>query len=144
MLCLKRTLQRPQVLHRKSRKGVAALEFAVVAPICFLIIFGMVEFGRMVMIQQCVTNASRAGCRRATLATTTDVSQVQTVVENYLKTAIPDDSVVDVDVSPEELAGVNSGTPITVGVRVSFKSLSWLPVSSFNPRIVAETVQQRE
>jgi Flp pilus assembly protein TadG len=144
MLFLKRKRKHHRMNNCKQRRGVTAVEFAVVAPICFLIIFGMVEFGRMVMIQQCVTNASRAGCRRAVLATTTDVSQVQTVVNNYLKTAIPDESVVDVDVSPESLAGIASGTPVIVGVRVSFKSLSWLPVSGFNPRITAETVQQRE
>ena len=144
MLCLKKQRKQQRRNDSKHRRGVSAVEFAVVAPICFLIIFGMVEFGRMVMIQQCVTNASRAGCRRAVLATTTDVSQVQTVVDNYLKTAIPDDSVVDVDVSPDNLNGIASGTPITVGVRVNFQSLSWLPVSGFNPRIAAETVQQRE
>ena len=131
-------------LSRSQRRGVSAVEFAVIAPILFLIIFSMVEFGRMVMIQQCVTNASRAGCRRAVLATTTDKSQVEAVVEDYLRTAIPDVSVVDVDVSPEGLSGMASGTQVRVGVNVAYQGLSWLPVGLFNPRIGAESIQQRE
>jgi Flp pilus assembly protein TadG len=126
------------------RSGVSAVEFAVVAPALFLFVFGMVEFGRMVMIQQCVTNASRAGCRRAVLATTTKRSQVEDVVKDYLRTAMPNASVVKVAVKPEELNGVASGTQIQVGVSVGYQNLSWLPVGMFNPRIGAESIQQRE
>ena len=47
------------------------MEFAVVAPIFFLLILGMVEFGRMMMVQQVLTNASREGARIAVLDNTT-------------------------------------------------------------------------
>jgi Flp pilus assembly protein TadG len=123
---------------------VSAVEFAVVAPALFLFVFGMVEFGRMVMIQQCVTNASRAGCRRAVLATTTEKSQVEDVVKDYLRTAIPNASGVSIAVNPQELNGVASGTQVRVAVTVGYKNLSWLPVGIFDPRVGAESVQQRE
>ncbi|HEY2761006.1 MAG TPA: TadE/TadG family type IV pilus assembly protein, partial [Pirellulales bacterium] len=33
---------------RRNRWGAAAVEFAVVAPVFFLMVFGMIEYGRMV------------------------------------------------------------------------------------------------
>ena len=52
----------------KSRRGVAAVEFALVAPLFFMFVFGIIEFGWMVMVQQVITNArgvARADCHRA-------------------------------------------------------------------------------
>src|SRR6266581_3486012 len=68
---------------RRNRWGAAAVEFAVVAPVFFLMVFGMIEYGRMVMVQQVITNASREGARVGVLdgATTADVT---TAVNNYL------------------------------------------------------------
>ncbi len=43
------------------------MEFAIVAPIFFMMIMGMLELGRAVMVQQVITNASREGARVAVL-----------------------------------------------------------------------------
>ena len=49
-------------------------------------VFGMIEYGRMVMVYQVLTNASREGARAAVLdgATTTSVT---TAVNSYLSAA---------------------------------------------------------
>ena len=60
-------LDKPCRSYRKKRRGAAAVEFAVVAPIFLLLVFGMIEYGRMVMVQQVLTNASREGARVAVL-----------------------------------------------------------------------------
>ena len=60
-------LRKPCRMTRGKRFGAAAVEFAIVAPLFFLLVFGMVEFGRMVMIQQVLTNGSREGARKAVL-----------------------------------------------------------------------------
>ena len=70
----------------KGCRGASAVEFAVVAPVFFLLIFGMIEYGRMVMVQQVITNASREGCRRAVIDGST-YADVQTSVTNYLTSA---------------------------------------------------------
>lgn len=45
------------------RRGVAAAEFAVIAPLLGLLIIGMCEMGRAVMVKDILTNAARKGCR---------------------------------------------------------------------------------
>ena len=60
----------------------------MVAPVLFLIVFGMIEFGRMVMVQQVITNASREGARVAVLdgaqrVGTTDSPGVIDTVQDY-------------------------------------------------------------
>ena len=50
---------------RRTRTGAAVIEFAVIGPLLVLLILGVIEFGRMVMVQQILTNASREGARRA-------------------------------------------------------------------------------
>ena len=47
----------------KRRLGAAATEFAIVAPVFFLMIIGFIEFGRALMVQQVLINASREGQR---------------------------------------------------------------------------------
>jgi Flp pilus assembly protein TadG len=48
---------------RVDRKGTAAVEFALVAPLLCGLILGMLELGRAIQVQQALTNAVREGCR---------------------------------------------------------------------------------
>lgn len=54
-----------------SRRGVAAVEFALIAPVMFLITFGMIEIGSVMMIKNSLTQASRSGARAASLPMST-------------------------------------------------------------------------
>jgi Flp pilus assembly protein TadG len=53
--------------HRQLRKthcqGAALVEFALVVPAFFLLLFAIVEFGRGFMVSSLLTNAARSGCR---------------------------------------------------------------------------------
>ncbi len=52
--------------HRRRRgKGQALVEFALVAPIFFLILFSIIEFGRYVFTVQILNEAAREGARYA-------------------------------------------------------------------------------
>jgi Flp pilus assembly protein TadG len=108
--------------RRSRRLGASATEFAVVAPIFFLMIIGFIEFGRALMVQQVLVNASRVGAREAvtTSATTTGVT---TAVEQYTAgVAVPG---VSVSVTPNP-ASAAPGTTITVTTSVPFTSVSWM------------------
>jgi Flp pilus assembly protein TadG len=56
---------------RKQRQGAAAIGFALVAIPFFILVLGMIECGRFVMVQQILTNASQEGARVAVLSTST-------------------------------------------------------------------------
>src|SRR4029077_13314881 len=51
-----------------NRCGAAAVEFAIVAPVFFLLVIGMIEVGRAMMVQQVLINASCVGARQAVTA----------------------------------------------------------------------------
>jgi Flp pilus assembly protein TadG len=126
------TTQRPLRVIRSSRRpGVAAVEFAVILPFVMVLFLGMIEFGRVLMVQQIITNAAREGCRYAVMPGST-VSSTQTVVTTYLSNssitlASPSTQVT---VSPDPSTAAQ-GTSITVTVTVPFNSVSWLPTPIF-------------
>jgi Flp pilus assembly protein TadG len=136
------------ITRKASRSGVSAVEFAIVAPIFFLFVFGLIEFGRMMMVQQSLTNAAREGCRTAVLATTRNSSDVEADVRDYLQAVMrnaSDSGEVRVTV-PSGLANAPSGTKLSVSVEVDYDDVSWVPVSylGLNPTIGAEQIGVRE
>lgn len=69
-------------MRRDKRKGVAAVEMALVAPIFIIIAMGVIEYGRAIQLKSMATTASALGARIYT--ETGDLTQVQTEIENYL------------------------------------------------------------
>jgi Flp pilus assembly protein TadG len=109
--------------RRRQRRGAAATEFALIAPLFFLLIVGFIEFGRALMVQQVLINASRVGARQA-ITTGATTAEVQTAVEEYTAgVAVPG---VTVNVSPNP-ATATAGTAITVTASVGFSNVSWMP-----------------
>ncbi|MBV9126276.1 MAG: pilus assembly protein, partial [Planctomycetes bacterium] len=47
----------------KKRGAIAAVEFALVAPLLFLFIIGMFEISRGMQVKAMLNNAARKGCR---------------------------------------------------------------------------------
>jgi Flp pilus assembly protein TadG len=70
----------------KSQKGQSLVEFALVLPILILLLFGMIEFGRLWETMNVMTSAAREGARVAA-TTTPDVNQVNNTVTNVLNAA---------------------------------------------------------
>ncbi len=126
------------------RRGVAAVEFALIVPIFFLLVFGMIEYGRMVMVQQTLTNSSREGARLAVVDGAT-VDSVKDVVENYLSSAAVAVDRNNILVSPDP-ATTTFGDPITVTISVPYSDVSWLPTPTFlgNTTITATSGMRRE
>jgi Flp pilus assembly protein TadG len=108
--------------RRKRRRGAAAVEFAIVAPVFFLLVIGIIEIGRALMVQQVLINASRVGARQAAVAGST-TSSVTSAVKDYAKSvAVPN---VSVSVTPDP-AAAKSGDTMTVTTSVSYNNVSWL------------------
>lgn len=129
--------------RRPRRRGAAAVEFAITAPLLFLVVFGIIETGRALMVQHLLTNAARDGARTAILAGAT-VDDVQTQVTSYLAgSSVPGTTVT---VSPNPLTSADIGDPVSVNVQVPFDSINWLPSPFFfgNVDLEATVTMRRE
>jgi Flp pilus assembly protein TadG len=113
------------------RRGASLVEFAVMIPVVLLFIMGIFELGQLLMTQQVVTNAAREGARRAAIASTTDSSQVDDRVREYLvrgglpSTVVENAAKTVVSIEPEgNLKDLEPGTPVSVSVTVRFGDVS--------------------
>ena len=129
--------------YRRQRRAAAVVEFAIVAPVFFLLVLGMVEYGRMVMVQQVITNASREGARQAVLDGATS-AEVSALVNSYL--ASGSISGATVTVAPDPPTGAEFGDPVTVTVSIPFSQVSWLPSPMYlgGKTLTASTVMRCE
>jgi Flp pilus assembly protein TadG len=134
---------------RKYRQGTAVAEFAVVAPVFILLVFGMIEFGRAVMVQQVLVNASREGARQAVLDGTT-VSEVDSRIQFYLNSANINGADTTYSVNgttvSDPTAAAGFGDAVTVTISVPFDNVSYLPVPQYigGTNLTASSVMRRE
>lgn len=106
-----------------ARRGVAAVEFAIVAPVFFLLVIGFVELGRGLMVQQVLTNASRVGVREA-IGLHSTKSAAESAAADYADgCSVPG---ITVSVSPDP-ASASAGDEITCTVSVPYADISWVP-----------------
>ena len=135
----------------QGRRGAAVVEMAFVAPIFFVLILVLVEFGRMVMVQQAITNAAREGCRHAALATTQSRWAAHTKVRDLLTNTLPnanDSSEVRIDISPTAEStwdDMESGVDITATVEVDYADVTWMPTRFLGDVVLgASSTMKRE
>jgi len=114
-------------LNGCKRRGVAVVEFAVVAPILFLVVFGSIEFCRALMAVQSLEESARAGCRVAILRGAT-TEEIEAEVDRILApSGIPKENYT-VQTDPVNIATVGRWSLISVTVVASFDDMSWLPL----------------
>lgn len=72
----------------RSESGQNLVEFAIVVTLLLALVFGIIEFGRVWMTFQVITNASREGARLAALPTGfTNAGDVNARVNAYMSSA---------------------------------------------------------
>ena len=129
-------------LRRRDRKGTSVVEFAIVAPLFFMLLIGIIEVGRALMVQQVLINASRVGARRAVMFSSTETAVID-AVEEYADGVGVDGVAVTVTPDP---AAADSGDAVTVSVSIDFGNVSWLPSPWFmgGKTISATSVMRKE
>jgi Flp pilus assembly protein TadG len=118
------------------------VEFAIIAPIVVMLVLAMIEFSRLMMVEEILTNAAREGCRRAVLTGATLSDATSTVdtylsgsgISGYTTTVTPDPGTAD------------PGTAITVQITVPYSNVSWLPVPIFlgDTTLTATVIMRKE
>jgi Flp pilus assembly protein TadG len=127
---------------RDSRRGAAAVEFALLMPVFLLVVWGIVEFGRAMMVGQLVTNAARHGAREAILDGSTN-SAVEAEVDSFLVNSIgsavaASDVTVTYNVVRDgssigsDLASAEPKDMLTVIVQIDHSKVKLLPVKWLN------------
>jgi Flp pilus assembly protein TadG len=126
-----------------ARRGVSAVEFAIVAPVVFLFVAGIIEFGRAMMVESLLANAAQRGARVGVLNDAQN-SDVSTAVNSNLATG--GISGATTTVTPNPPSSAYAGQDVTVAVSVKFSQVSWLPLPWFlkNTTLKSTATLQRE
>lgn len=116
---------------------------ALVAPVFFLFVLGVIEFTRAMMVQALLTNAAHLGAR-AGILDNAQQSDVTSAVDNYLSAA----GIAGATTVPDPLTPCSAayGEPVKVTVSLPYSSVSWLPTPTYlkSVTLTASSVMRRE
>ena len=119
---------------RPPRRGAALVEFAITAPLVFMIFFAAFEFCRMNIIRHTVDNAAYEGARRAIVqgATAADAVDATTPILSVM-------SVRDAEVTVDPPVITPNTEAVTVTIAVPCDSNSWVPPFFFRQKLLTGT-----
>jgi Flp pilus assembly protein TadG len=119
----------------QKRFGAVAVEFAIVSPIMFLLVMGIIELARVYMVSELITEAARKGCRAAIIEGSSS-TQIKAAATNCLAIVGISAETVNISVNDAPLDSVDPqsmpiNTEITVVVKVPVSSVSWVPFPAY-------------
>ncbi|HZA91587.1 MAG TPA: TadE family protein [Gemmatimonadales bacterium] len=106
---------------RRSERGQALAEFALVLPLLMLLIGGIIEFGRAWNIKQAVTDAAREGARYYVIQDDLDDAGKTTMVTEKVNERLALASIDSATVALS-VAGEDKTVSISTQYRMSFVS----------------------
>lgn len=121
----------------QERDGTALVETALVLPIFFMVVLGIIEFGRAMMVAQLLNNGAREGARIAIMTGSTNAA-VETAVLDFVEDAVGvnrNQVTVTITVSPatgnpdpvDIVANANKRDLCDIFVSVPFDQVDFLP-----------------
>ena len=123
-----------------ARRGAAAVEMAVVAPVMLAFLLGIWEYGRLIQVQSMLTNAAREGGRQAATGKFTS-AEIEQIVLDYItqagyKTTDPQNkinvSVTAVDLTTgADVKDCQRMDDIQVDIVYPFKNARWVALNYF-------------
>lgn len=150
MISLNKNRRKPQ-----DRRGTALVEMALVLPIFFAVVLGIVEFGRAMMVSQLVTNAAREGARIAVLDDSSN-AEVTQFIKDFLEDSInasPDDVTVTITVTAapgnpnpgNEVGNAEQRDQCTIRVEIPFNKVNYVPGKYLDgKKLVGESSMRHE
>lgn len=127
-----------QRLHHKrpSERGSTAVEFALILPILASLVFGAIDFGRMLWFKEVLVNATRVGARQGTLfASGNGQSEIEAAVSASLADGGVDPSGLSVVVNG---IGSAQGQPLNVVATIPW---SYFVIDKLVPALSTPTLQ---
>src|SRR5262249_7794819 len=108
-------------VSRARRVGATTVEFALVAPILFTLMFGIIEFARVSQVSNAIAYAAYSGCRQGIITGGT-ASAVTAATQKVLTTFGITGATISV--SPSSITSLT--TAVTVTVQVPMDKNSWV------------------
>lgn len=106
-----------------SRKGLAIVEMALITPLLFLLVFGVLEYGWLFLKMHQITSAARHGARIACTPDSTN-AQVQAAISLMMVDAGLDGSGYVVSFSPGDISVLGRGATFQVSVTVPYGGIA--------------------
>ncbi|HEV3235360.1 MAG TPA: TadE/TadG family type IV pilus assembly protein [Gemmataceae bacterium] len=138
-------------VHRPKnaiRRAVSVVEFALVAPIFFIVVMGLIEIGRACMVTELLTEAARRGCRAGVIEGTSTSSIQKTATDYLAAVGISGESadvyVNDAPAGSTNVQGMPAYTEITVVVTVPINNVTWTPIRWVNNGLSGQYTMRRE
>jgi Flp pilus assembly protein TadG len=135
-----------------GRGGAAAVEFALVAPVLVLVVMGMIELGRSIMVLDLLNHAARVGILPANGNTEITNAVDSSLASSGIQGA--DAPVIDVKpegsdtwISPGNAGTATTGAAIRVRVSVKYNKVTWLASTWFvgsNTNLSSNVVMSKE
>lgn len=134
---------RQHLRHRRFR-GTTIVEFALVAPMLFLITALLVQFAMLGNAVLAMSQVSREGARSAAVGTNENTIIIQTMqkacVGTMLNSALINSSTVSI--APNDIADREPGVLVTVTLTYDLRRVMFLPTTFFGVSLV-RTVASR-
>jgi Flp pilus assembly protein TadG len=122
-------------LHRTKgtvREGAAVTEFAIVAPVIFIFVMGLIEVSRGLMVSHILTKAARQGCRLGVIEGKSNSDITASVNATLGSVGISSDTItVQINDNAADASTAQAGDEVTVLVTVPVSAVTWVPVSNF-------------
>jgi TadE-like protein len=120
------------VTRTGKRRGLAAVEAALVLPVFVLLVFGLLEYGWMFMKVQQVQGAARSGVRAGVRQGATNADVLNAITTTMANGGLSG-SGYTWTATPPNVAVVLPGAAIAVSVTVPYQNGIWLTHIPFIP-----------
>ncbi len=107
-----------------QQHGQSLVEFALIMPIFVIILFGIIEWGRLWMTMNVLSGAAREGARVAAV-TAPDQALVKNAVANVL-------AAVNITGATTTISGPNAANEVTVTVQMSYTVMTGSIIPGLN------------
>jgi len=125
---------RNRIASTQSRRGAAAVEFAVCLPVVLLVVFGSIQAASMLFLRQATIQAAYEGVKVAVAGTGTDDGvreAAQAVLNGRQLTG------VTIDIQPANVDTLDAGTVVEVTISAPSDENTLFPFGLFSGTIIS-------
>lgn len=113
-----------QLKHFCNNSGQALVEFAIILPLLFVLVFGIIEFGRYLYLKNSTTQAAREGARKAAVTsgwiTSNNSTNIAAVKQYVITGSVISITTNNITITPTPPV---PGEAISVIIKTSFSSV---------------------